>query len=166
MVRAEPRAVKLRIPGSTSNLGAAFDTAGLALQIYLTVDAEPAKKLSLHIRGEGETQLPPDRTNLIYQTYRKACDHFSLPIYSFAIRVENDIPLQRGLGSSGAAIAAGLKLAQVQAGGALPESKLLTLGCEIEGHPENVLASYLGGFCVSCFDGKSLAYKRFVSLPS
>jgi homoserine kinase len=156
----------IKIPGSTSNLGAGFDTAGLALQIYLTVTVRKADIFALHLTGEGSEALPSNESNLLVQTYLQVCEHFNLKPQAFDLRVHNEIPLQRGLGSSGAAIAAGLKLAKQQAGETLPVQALLELGCQIEGHPENLVASFLGGFSVNCFSGRRLTCKHFQHIPS
>lgn len=153
------------IPGSTSNLGPAFDAAGLALQLYLRVEAEPDQVTSIQLLGEGAGELPDDANNLIIQTYVRASERFGLPVCNARLKVENEIPLQRGLGSSGAAIAAGLTLARLQARFSLPVDKLLALGWEIEGHPENVAASLLGGLCITCVDGKQLFYRKLSKLP-
>lgn len=155
----------LKIPGSTSNMGAGFDTVGLALQIYLTVTVRKADTFILKLTGEGCEELPANENNLLIKTYLQACEHFNLQPQAYDLKIYNEIPLKRGLGSSGAAIAAGLKLAQLQAEENLPVRELLEFGCQIEGHPENLMASFLGGFSVNCFSDRQLTYKHFKQIP-
>lgn len=155
----------LKIPGSTSNLGAGFDTLGLALQLYLTVRARPAAKWQIDVRGEGAGDLPGDGSNLIARAYREACLAFELAEQPYELEVSNEIPLQRGLGSSGAAIVAGLCLARARAP-ELPLQRLLEIGCALEGHPENVVASMHGGLCVSSFTGGELAKVTLKAIPA
>ena len=155
----------LTVPGSTSNLGAGFDTFGLSLQIYLTLHVRPANAFQLELSGHGESDLPTDESNLIVQTYLRACERFALTPQPLFVKIHNDIPLKRGLGSSGAAIAAGLFLAHLQSQKQLPQTALLELGCEIEGHPENLVASFLGGFSVNCYADGKLITAQFTALP-
>ncbi|MFQ5632718.1 MAG: homoserine kinase [bacterium] len=157
--------IAIEVPGSTSNMGAGFDTVGLALQIYLTVKAKKTGVFKLELKGEGKAGLPEDESNLVVKTYLAACKEFHLEPVAFHLTIQNDIPIKRGLGSSGAAIAAGLYLVQHQSGHKLPVRELLELGCKIEGHPENLVASFLGGFSVNCYTGQKLTYRHFRKIP-
>ncbi len=148
--------IKLKIPGSASNLGAGFDALGLALRIHLNVEARPSESVKIELAGEGADSLPRNDKNLLIRSYRKACETFDLSPQTWSLKVHNEIPLARGLGSSGAAITAGLMLAQAQSKHKLSLQKLLEIGAEIEGHPENVAASLLGGFVVCCPTEKQL----------
>ena len=166
MLKIPETGLEILVPGSTSNLGAGFDTFGLALRVYLRLRVRPADAFHVVLSGEGESELARDTSNLVLKTYLRACEQFNLPAKSIALEIHNDIPLKRGLGSSGAAIAAGLHLASLQSETQLPMQQLLELGCEIEGHPENLVASMLGGFCVNCYDSGRLHYAQFTSLPA
>jgi homoserine kinase len=142
--------IKVRVPGSTSNLGPGFDTLGLALQIYLTVTCEPADRLEIDARGEGAAQLPRGEDNLVWRAMRAVADAAGQTLLPQRLQLQSEIPLSRGLGSSGAAIAAGLWIANLHTGAHLDRQQLLELGTAIEGHPENVAASLFGGLTVNC----------------
>lgn len=141
----------LIVPASTSNLGPGFDTLGLALRLFLSVGvSEPdSGKATLVLTGEGAQEVPRSEENLLVRAYHRACGEFGVPPRPLALRVHNEIPLQRGLGSSGAAVAAGLALGCLLAGKPLQRESLVRIGAEMEGHAENVSASLLGGLTVS-----------------
>jgi homoserine kinase len=138
-------------PGSTANLGPGFDTLGLALRLYTrvriaSVDDEGGGTL----RWQFETGEPGGE-NLVAVAFERAAVAMrtaidSLP--SLTLQVTSDIPLRAGLGSSGSAIVAGLRLFEAVAG-PLPMLRLLQIAADLEGHPDNVAATLLGGFVVS-----------------
>jgi len=136
------------VPGSISNLGAGFDTLSVAVRLYLRLRVERAGP-----PGDGVTFRfvggPLMGDNAIEQSLRWIADRQGVTLPSLHVRVESDIPLQAGLGSSGAAIVAGLRLFELIAG-PKPLGELLQTASTIEGHPDNVAASLLGGLTVSC----------------
>src|SRR5919199_2162496 len=147
------RSVEVRVPASTSNLGAGFDCFGLALRLYLTV----------RTTGEGRgASLPNDGENLIFRAMCLAAEREGLSLPHVRLAVRNEIPLGRGLGSSAAAIVAGLTLSAALCGRGLPDAALLRYATELEGHADNVAASLLGGWVTTCVreDGEVLAVKR------
>jgi len=125
-------AMRARVPASTANLGPGFDTLGLALNRYVTVDVEPASKLIVRSVGEGEG-LADDSSHL---AARVAIDVAGTDRLSIAVRSE--IPIARGLGSSAA-----LAVAAAAAAGA---SDPLSVATAMDGHPDNAAASMVGGF--------------------
>lgn len=147
--------IELRLPGSTSNLGSGFDCFGLALKLYLTVRATSVPDASEPCRvtttGAKENEaLPRNAVNLIYRAMAFAVrrEGGSLPPVDLA--VHNEIPLASGLGSSAAAIVAGIKLGGLIAGLEIPDEKIQNYATEFEGHPDNAAASLYGGFVASC----------------
>ncbi len=154
--------IKLRIPASTSNLGSAFDTIGLALQLYLTVTVKPAADSQRRIdySGEGENGIALDESNLVYKSARKVFERAREVMPPLDISIENPIPLARGLGSSGAATVGGLLAANHFLKQPLATDTLLALAIEQEGHPENVSASLLGGLTISCLHATGHVTKR------
>lgn len=138
---------RVLVPGSTSNLGPGFDALGLALQIYLDVrvvrviDADGGDLRFTFEDG------PPPGDNAIAHTLHAGAAALGVPVPSLELRVGSGIPVQAGLGSSAAAIVAGLRLLQLF----VPTSdrRLLELATALEGHPDNVSASLFGGFTVS-----------------
>src|SRR4030095_9397074 len=96
---------EIKIPASTSNLGASFDACGLALGLYLTVTVEKrTNEFELIPTGEGQAAVPRDQSNLIFRVARSISDLRGKPIEGARLTVNSQIPLARGLGSSSAAI--------------------------------------------------------------
>ncbi len=146
-------AVTIRVPASTSNLGAGFDTFGLALALYLDVMVEPCEPdeagTIASVEGEGADELPTTADNVINEAYQLAATREGVTAPSVRFSVRNEIPVTRGLGSSAAAAVAGLAAFEAATGRPLSDERLIELGDEMEGHPDNIAASTLGGF-VSC----------------
>ncbi|HKE57764.1 MAG TPA: homoserine kinase [Pyrinomonadaceae bacterium] len=145
---------EVRVPASTSNLGAGFDCFGLALQLYLTARARPVPgsdvPCQVHISGVGNSaSLPTDKTNLIYRSMAFAAEQERLELPPVEIVVRSEIPNASGLGSSGAAVVAGIKLCSLLTKHKLSNDKLLAYATHLEGHPDNVAPSLYGGFVVS-----------------
>ncbi|MFX3618943.1 MAG: homoserine kinase [Sporolactobacillus sp.] len=138
----------IKVPGSTSNLGPGFDSIGMAVDRYLVLRVARADSWSFCYLDLPEF-CPPVNENLIYQTAKRLADlhHALLPCCSIDIR--SDIPLARGLGSSGAAIIAGIELANYLLDLNLPNEEKAWFACRAEGHPDNVTASLYGGLVVS-----------------
>jgi homoserine kinase len=158
--------IEVRVPGSTSNLGAGFDCFGLALKLYLTVRATAISDTSEPCRvtttGAPENEaLPRNAVNLIYRAMSFAARRESATPPSVELNVHNEIPLASGLGSSAAAIVAGIKLAALIAGKDIPDQSIQNDATEVEGHPDNVTASLYGGFVASCVgsDGSVISTK-------
>src|SRR5258705_7186052 len=162
------RLFTVRVPASTSNLGAGFDSFSLALQLYLTVRARVVPESAAICRvistGEGSTGglLSPTEDNLIFRamSFAAECEGWTLPPVRLAWH--NQLPLGRGLGSSAAAIVAGITLGSLICNQDLPAATVLRYALEIEGHADNVAAAYYGGWVASCVkpDGEVLAIKR------
>ncbi len=155
----------VRVPASTSNLGAGFDCFGLALRLYLTVrativaDAEEACRVRSLGEGAG---LSRAADNLIYVAMRHAATREGLELPPVRLAVHNELPLGRGLGSSAAAIVAGLSLCGLVCGHEFTTETVLRYALELEGHADNVAPALYGGFVVNCVtdDGGVLAIKR------
>jgi homoserine kinase len=148
--------MKVRVPASTSNLGSGFDVVGLALQMYLEVEAVAGgKELVVEATGAGADEIPVDRSNLIYRMIREhAGDAMPAGLY---LRIRNGIPLTRGFGSSAAAIVAGIAIGCWIRNGTPPERQpVLEAGTKVEGHPDNVSAAVLGGLTVSAVVGSQV----------
>ncbi|WP_062212481.1 homoserine kinase [Streptomyces sp. NBRC 109706] len=146
-------AVRVRVPATSANLGPGFDALGLALGLYDDVVVRVAESgLHLDIAGEGADTVPRDESNLLVRTLRTAFDALGGQPRGLEIVCANRVPHGRGLGSSSAAICAGLVAARaVTTGGEakLNDVALLELAAEIEGHPDNVAACLLGGFTLA-----------------
>ncbi len=152
--------VKLKIPASTSNLGSGFDTFGMALNMYLTVELSLADRLKISYNGDGEKIVALDDTNLVYKTAAKVYKKAGIDLPPLAIHIENPIPLCRGLGSSGAAIIAGIAGANKLLDDKFSNPELLNIANKIEGHPENVAASLYGGLTINCINNGDVISKK------
>lgn len=146
---------EVRVPASISNLGPGFDCFGLALKLYLTVRAEAVPGASdacqVTTTGARENQaLPRNAANLIYRAMTFAARREGLTLPPIELNVHNEIPLASGLGSSAAAIVAGIKLSALLTGRDLTDQTIQNYATEFEGHPDNVIASLRGGFTISC----------------
>ena len=146
-------AVRVRVPATSANLGPGFDAFGLALGLYDDVVVRVADSgLHIDIAGEGADTLPRDDGHLLVRSLRTTFDLLGGQPRGLEVVCANRIPHGRGLGSSSAAICAGIVAAAAVTTGAearLDEVAMLELATEIEGHPDNVAACLLGGFTLA-----------------
>lgn len=161
---------RVKVPGSSANLGPGFDTLGLALSIYDTLEVEVIESgLEVEIFGEGADDLPRDSSNLIVKAINSGLIAADVQAPGLRVVCHNQIPQSRGLGSSAAAAAAGVVAANTLAGSPLDEDTVVQLSSEFEGHPDNAGASVLGGAVVSWtdipVDGRSKPSYRAVRIP-
>jgi homoserine kinase len=147
---------RVRVPATSANLGPAFDCAGLALSCHDVVEfAEAPSGLSVEVRGVGAGALPADETHLVVRAFRAACDELGWTPPGLRVVAENGIPQGRGMGSSAAAVVAGVYGAwslcpDVEA---IDGNAVLRLVTELEGHPDNVAACLFGGATLSWTTG-------------
>lgn len=146
------RSVKVRVPATTANLGPGFDCLGLALDLWNVATFRPdagGTGVRVRVRGEGAGVLPEDGENLVARaaTMLLRQQGAQLPA-GLEIECENGIPLGSGLGSSGAAVLAGLLGANALLGKRLKQAEILRLAVEIEGHADNAAAALEGGLVI------------------
>jgi homoserine kinase len=136
--------IAARAPATVANLGSGFDCLALAIDLssefVLDTEGEPG----VIVRGEDAADVPPDGTNLVFRTISFLAKEAGGTLSPFRLECTNRIPLQRGLGSSAAAVVAGLLLADRLLGTNLPADVLLGLAVDLEGHPDNVAACLRG----------------------
>lgn len=149
-------AVRVRVPATSANLGPGFDAFGLALGLYDDVVVRVADSgLHIDIAGEGADTLARDEKHLVVRSLRTAFDLLGGQPRGLEVVCANRIPHGRGLGSSSAAICAGIIAARaVTIGGpaVLDDTALLELATEIEGHPDNVAPCLYGGATIAWTD--------------
>lgn len=150
------RALTIRVPATSANIGPGFDVVGLSLSLSLTltVSTDPAKnpstsRPSLSYSGEGAEDVPLDPyknlTTRVALYVLRSHAHPAFPPHTL-IHAHNQIPFGRGLGSSGAAVIAGVLLANALAHLNLPTPRMLDFALMVERHPDNVTAALVGGF--------------------
>ncbi|MDF2608250.1 MAG: thrB [Bacillales bacterium] len=148
----------VKTPGSTANLGPGFDSIGLALDIFLTIDVFQADKWECVYLSDTNENLPTDEDNLIVRVITDVTNKFGKSVSPLKLVISNEIPLARGLGSSASAIVAGIEIAnQVLKLDLSSEDKLL-LACSWEGHIDNIGASVLGGLVVGYYSNDFYHY--------
>ncbi|KGP71158.1 homoserine kinase [Pontibacillus yanchengensis] len=161
--------INIRVPGSTSNLGPGFDSIGVALNLYLELSLSPSDSwefvaLSSDLEGELDSS-----DNLIMRTAKHVGQLYNQEEdQAYRVEVKNDIPLARGLGSSAAAIVAGIELANYAYDLKLPTEEKVNLATNFEGHPDNVVPSIVGGCVIAHYeeDGVVNWQKLSVDKPS
>lgn len=145
--------VEIKVPGSSANLGPGFDSFGLALPMFLTIRLQLAEKNNIKLIGGNLSSLPNDETNLIYRTIQHLFHLEKQDVPQIALEIESDIPLSRGVGSSGAAIIGGLLAANQLLDNKKTMEDIFQIAVKLEGHADNVGASLFGGFVVTAYDG-------------
>jgi homoserine kinase len=135
--------VRVVAPASTANLGPGFDAAAAALELWNEVVVEGGSS-GVEIEGEGAEELPRDATHLTLRAFA-----LFAPVDDYRFSFVNRIPLERGLGSSAAAIAMGLVAGAAVTGKTVAPEELLALGVPIEGHADNLAAALYGGVCIA-----------------
>lgn len=141
----------IKVPASTANLGPGFDSMGLAVDLYLTLEVEKSETWDIQSVCDELKDLPTDESHFICQIAIKTAENYGIDLHPCKIKVDSDIPLARGLGSSAAAIVAGIELADMVGRLGLTQKEKLLIATEVEGHPDNVGASLLGGLVIGSY---------------
>ncbi|GGH80710.1 homoserine kinase [Pullulanibacillus pueri] len=142
---------RIKVPGSTANLGSGFDSIGLAVNRYMTLEATPSSgDWSFTYKTPGYEELPNGKENLIYKAFAYTLKTLGLHEGKKAchVEVETELPLARGLGSSATAIVAGIELANLLYSLSLASSQKVRIASMYEGHPDNAAASVYGGVTI------------------
>jgi homoserine kinase len=156
----------VRVPASSANLGPGFDALGLALQLYLTCRFERAASLEITATGRDSDCIPLDDSNLIWQTALQVARDVGGEIPPIRLAIDNDIPLGKGLGSSAAALTAGVVIADRLLNLGWKPPRILDEAARIEGHPDNVAACVLGSIVASAIDEGGVARAVRLDLPT
>lgn len=144
--------VRVSVPATSANLGPGFDSLGLALSLRDTLEAQVLPRgLEVEVAGAGADGIPRDESHLVVRSMRAAFDLMGTQPPGLRLSCRNVIPHSRGLGSSSAAIVAGVVLARALVAGGqllLSDESLFELAADIEGHPDNVGPAFYGGFVI------------------
>lgn len=156
----------VRVPASSANLGPGFDALGLALGIYLECRFHVADALEIRATGRDAHLISTGEDNLIWQTaLAVARDTGAGTLPPIDLEIRNDIPLGKGLGSSAAALTAGVVIADHLLGLNWKPLRILDEAARIEGHPDNVAACVLGSIVASAIDSGGVARAVRLELP-
>lgn len=143
--------MKIRVPATTANLGAGFDCLGLALDLWLHVEAKyNTPDIKVITTGQGGEYLPQNERNYFIRTINAILRKWQMPpLKGINLFVNNEIPLSRGLGSSAAVTVAAVKIASQLANKRVSSREAINIAGEIEGHADNVAAAYYGGLILT-----------------
>lgn len=165
--RRGPTHHTVQVPATSANLGAGFDAFGLALDLHLavrTADRGP-DDVRVTSRGLGADLLPTGGENLVWRAFVDTCAALDVAVPDVRLEVHNRIPLERGLGSSSAAIVAGVVLARAVTRTPVGEQRLVQLAATMEGHPDNVAPAILGGLVAGARSDDGFIVRRINPLP-
>ncbi len=164
--------ISVKVPASTSNLGPGFDCIGMALPVYNTITIEetvlPGTGIEINVINESENaddllteHMPLDENSIIYKAVEILYNSIGQTPSELKITVQSQIPIARGLGSSASVIVGGLLAANELLGHPADEVALLSIAAEVEGHPDNVTASIVGGLVLTSLeDDGSVVYRK------
>lgn len=159
------KSVTVSVPATTANCGPGFDCLGIALTHYNTFSFSLLENSGFQVQvvGEGAKMFAPDKSNLAIESMFKVFKKYQLPLpQGVALKMQNNVPLARGMGSSSSAIVAGVLAGNHFANLQLSPTELLTLANEIEGHPDNVAPALFGGVTLS-YVQDGVAYSENIS---
>jgi homoserine kinase len=157
--------VTLRVPASSANLGPGFDALGLALGIYLDCRFRKSDRLSIQAAGRDADQISTGEDNLIWQTALAVARDTRSQLPPVELIIHNDIPVAKGLGSSAAALTAGVVIADHLLALGWKPLRILDEAARIEGHPDNVAACVLGSIVASAIDSGGVTRAVRLELP-
>jgi homoserine kinase len=158
--------IRLQVPASSANLGPGFDALGLALDLHLTCRFRPSDRLRILARGTDTQDIPLDESNLIWRTVLAVAARVKAQVNPIELEIDNAIPLGKGLGSSAAALTAGVIIADHLLELRWKPARILDEAARIEGHPDNVAACVLGSIVASAIDCGGMAHAVRIELPS
>jgi homoserine kinase len=147
----------VRVPASSANLGPGFDALALALSLYLECRFRSADSLAIRASGRDASSISTGEDNFIWQTALRVAADAGAAMPSIDLEIANDIPIGKGLGSSAAALTAGVVIANEVLGLGWDAHRVLDEAAQIEGHPDNVAACVLGSIVASAIDSEGVA---------
>ncbi len=150
--------MRLKVPATTTNFGAGFDTFGLALSLYNVFEFQESDAFGVELRGYTRN-IPTDESNLLIRVYKRACEIHGRRAVPFRLLQENRVPPARGLGSSATAIVGGIEAFCRIHSLPLGIREKLRIAYEFESHPDNLLPAFVGGFVV-CATDEDTFYNR------
>jgi homoserine kinase len=163
---AAAKSWKIRVPASSANLGPGFDALGLALGIHLECRFRTSAGLRISARGRDAELISTGPGNLIWATALAVADGLRCSLPAIELEIDNEIPIGKGLGSSAAALTAGVVIADRLLDLGWKRPRILDEAARIEGHPDNVAACVLGSIVASAIDSGGVARAVRLELPA
>ncbi len=154
------------MPASSANLGPGFDALGLALGIYLECRFRQSERLSIRAEGRDAETISTGEDNLIWQTTLAVARDMRVTMPAIELQIRNDIPIGKGLGSSAAALTAGVVIADRLLDLRWKPLRILDEAARLEGHPDNVAACVLGSIVASAIDSGGVARTVRLNMPA
>ena len=142
-----PKRITVSVPATTANLGPGFDCLGMALDVWNTITFTTGES-GFSVTGQGADNLPAGQGNFISTAFALPFTETGTPQADVGIECRNGIPVGRGLGSSSAAIVAGILAGNELCGSPFSQEELIAMAAGVEGHPDNVAPAILGGLQV------------------
>lgn len=164
--------VSVKVPATTANLGSGFDTLGMALPLYNTITIEetvlPGTGVEINVIADGISldefeleHIPLDENSIVYKAVELLYNSIGQSPSELKITIKSGIPVARGLGSSASVIVGALIAANELLGKPADDLALLSIACELEGHPDNITPAFVGGLVLSSFeDDGSVIYRK------
>lgn len=168
--------VSVKVPATSANIGPGFDCLGMALPIYNTITIEetvlPGTGVEINIIAETDTinelsleHIPVDENSLVYKAIELLYNSIGQTPGELKITIKSEIPVARGLGSSASVIAGALIAANELLGRPADEVALLSIACELEGHPDNITPAIVGGLVISSQEEDGTVIYRKLDWP-
>src|SRR5579863_10382016 len=155
----------LRVPASSANLGPGFDALGLALSVYLTCRFRPSDALRITAQGRDAQSISTGADNMIWQTAEAVARDHAMQMPPIELEIDNDIPIGKGMGSSAAALTAGVVIADQLLDLRWKPLRILDEAARLEGHPDNVAPCTLGSIVASAIDSGGVVRSVRLDLP-
>ncbi len=156
--------IKIRVPGSTANCGPGFDVMGIACSIYNELEFKLLKDntVNIDVYGDGAANIPCDERNMVWKCVKLLLDKAKTEYNGAYIKMTNNVPLSRGLGSSATAIVSGLFAANAYLDNKFSLQEIFEMATDIEGHPDNIAPALFGGITVSTHTKQKLEHISFM----
>jgi len=152
-----PKTLHLTLPATSANLGPAFDAAALAMNFFIRIAARPADAFAISASGRDEDVCGQIENHLILNTYRDVMQAAGRDVIPLSLRIDNDIPIGKGCGSSAAARLAGIAMAVYFGGLGWTDAQIVGEASRLEHHPDNASACWMGGLTIARMSGESEA---------
>jgi homoserine kinase len=153
----------IKVPATTANLGAGFDTLGLALKLYNEFEIEESDKIEIQTVPENK-QLENLEKNLFVQVLKSTCQYLGNEFHGVKVKQINNVPVARGLGSSATAIVAGIMASFAVNQKELTDEDFFKIAYKFEPHPDNLIPAWKGGFVTALID-KEKTYYNHIYFP-